>query len=172
MIDPLTNIELEMKNVLLDIVVANPLPSGYVYYNDVTVVNVDDECVATERGDYPTISIYLNPDEKILSGEQHAYFNEVYFNLVCSVSLNDPVDTPRFEINKKMNEMLADIKGAFSANHTLNCACATTELLRSRRVYNTNGDEFRAGDIIIDLKVKYMQSRLDPNKTCNASAIV
>ena len=164
--DLITNIELEMKNSFLQILSTTTTGGGYTYYNDVTVVNVDDECVATERGDYPTISIYLEPDEKVLSGEQLAFMNEIYFKLVCSVSLNDPVDTPRFEINQKMNELLSDIKANISDNYNLNCSCDLVEIIRSRRVYNDNGDEFRAGDLIIDLKVKYVQSRLNPNRKC------
>ena len=164
--DLLTNIELEMKNAMLDIQ-TSATSQGYTYYNDVTTVNLEDECIAVERGNYPTVSIYMEPEERQLGGYQRVYSNEAYFRLVCSVTLDTETDTPRFAINTKMNELLADIKKTISANYNLNCSCDLVELLNSRRVYNTNADEFRAGDLIVHLKVKYVQSRNNPDLKCN-----
>ena len=154
-----------MKEVLLDIRVDTPL-TNYTFYNTVDLVNIDDECVAVERGQYPTISIYLEPEERILKGQARAYDNEVYFKLVGSVSLDEETDTPKFEINTLMNTLLSDIKAVISSNYSLNCSCTVCSITRSRRVYNTNADEFRAGDLIVDLTVRYNQSRNNPNIKC------
>jgi len=165
-LDLLTKIEEQLALIMKDIKTTTTLPSGYIYYNDVTITNIEDECVATSAGNFPTVSVYQKPNENILSGTQHAYENEVFFELVGSVSLDDPVDTPRFAINKKMNELLSDIKAVLSNNNSLNCSCELVEVLNSTRKYNNDGDEFRAGDLIVNLRVSYTQSRLNPNTRC------
>lgn len=167
MVDLLTAIELEFKKVMLDIKKTTTTAGGYTYFNTVTVVNIDDECVAKDRGDFPTISIYLDPNENILSGDQQAFENETFFKLVCSVALDEPVGTPRFAINKKMNEMLSDLKAVLSGNTSLNCSCDLVSPLTSNRVYNNDGDMFRAGDLIVRARVNYTQSRNNPLLQCN-----
>ena len=167
--DPITNIELQLKEALLTIQSSTTLPGGYTYYNDVSVVNIDDECIAVERGDYPTFSIYLNPDEKVLSGRQRAYENELNIKLVGSVTLDNDmdIDAPRFEINKKLSELWTDLKALFSFNYNLNCSCDINEIISMRRVYSNNNDQFRVGDIEVVLRIKYNQSRINPNLKCN-----
>lgn len=166
--DLLTNIEKQLALIMKDIKKTTTLPSGYIYYNTVDITNIEDECVVADRGSFPTVSVYQEPNENILSGTQHAYENEVFFKLVGSVSNDNPVDTPRFAINKKMNELLADIKAVLSNNNDLNCSCELVEILNSNRKYNNDGDEFRAGDLIVNLRVSYTQSRLNPNTRCSA----
>jgi len=165
--DRLTSIELALKDVLLTIDSSVTNTQGYTYYNTVTVVNIDDECIADEYGSYPTIAIYLSPDEQIESGLQGAYRNTAYFNLKCTV-VNDPdVSNPRFQINQKMNEVLSDLKERLSSNYHLNETVDLVTIMSSRRQYLNGGDEFRAGDLIVSLKVQYTQMRLNPDRnTC------
>jgi len=165
--DRITHIETELQKALLTILSTTTLPGDYTYYNDVTVVNVDDEVIADERGDYPTVCIYLDPDEKIISGEQRAFRSKLTFKLVCSVANDDIVDSPRFEINQKMNEMLSDLKALFSHNYHINETVDITNMKTSRREYNTNGDSIRAGDLIVTIECIYTQSRINPNKNCS-----
>lgn len=164
--DRITTIETELKNILLEIQTSSPL-SEYTFYNDVNIINIDDECVVMDRGDYPSISIYLNPNEQVISSSQRAYRNKLSFELVCSVSLNDVDDTPRFAINQKMSELVSDIKAILFEKYNLNCVCDLVEVGNHRRVYNTRGDIFRAGDVIIPITVTYSQSRINPNLNIN-----
>jgi hypothetical protein len=165
--DLLTEIEVELANVLKLIQSTTTTPGGYTYYNDVTNTNLEDECIMIDRGDFPSIAIYQDPDEVVLSGEQAAYKNELKFKLVGSVSLDDiESDTPKFDINKKMNELLSDIKQVLSDNYNLNCTCDMVEITRSTRVYNIQADVFRAGDLIVYITVTYMQSRANVNNRC------
>jgi len=158
--DRITDIELQLKNVLLNIDEETPLPN-YTFYNTVTVVNIDDEALALDRGDYPTIAIYLDPNETVLSGEQRAFRNKLSFKIVGSVSNDEPIDMPRFEINQKMNELYSDIKAVLSDNYQLNNSCDRVDIKSSTRKYLNDG--LRAGDIEIIIDVYYSQSRLNPN---------
>jgi len=166
-VDRLTSIEQELANVVKDINKAVPSPSGYVYYNTVVNTNIDDEVIMVDRGGYPVINIIMDPDETVLSGHQSAYMNEVGFKLVCGVALDSEVEFPRNAINQKMNELLSDIKACISANYHLNETADLTSILRSTRTYKTGGDNYRAGDLIVSLKIQYSQSRLDPNRNCS-----
>lgn len=170
MADRLTEIEEALKSVM-ESINGSTLPSGYQYYNTVGVVNIDDDALASDIADFPTVAIYMGEDgETGLEGEQHAYRNEVAMRLVVGVE-NAPlsiVDTqlPRFEINKKMNTMLSDIKAALSNNYQLNGTCDLVTYVSSERDYTENGNALRAGDLIVDVNIIYTQSRLNPNENC------
>jgi len=164
--DMLTNIELELKNALLTI--GGTSIFGYDYYNNVTIVNVEDEAVAVEFGQYPTIAVYLSEREPIISQNSGAYNNRPQFKLVCDVALEqtEDIENPRFQINQKMNEMLSDIKAVIHINNTLNCACNEIMIVDSFRTYNTDGDMYRVGQLNVMLSVDYAQSKLNPNLSC------
>jgi uncharacterized protein YicC (UPF0701 family) len=89
------------------------------------------------------------------------------FKLECGVTVDGEEDAPKFAINQKMNELLSDIKACISANYHLNDTADLTTILRSKREYTTAGDSYRAGNLIVYLKVHYSQSRLDPNRQCS-----
>lgn len=156
--DRVTDIETQFKDVLLSI--GDTIPN-YTFYNDVTVVNIDDDALATDRGDFPTISIYLDPNEIVLNGEQRAFRNKLTFKLVGTVCNDEPIDMPKFEINKKMNELWSDLKAVLSHNYQLNNSCDRVDIKTLKRVYLNDG--LRAGNIEVSIDVYYSQSRLNPN---------
>jgi hypothetical protein len=162
-IDRLTDIELQMKNVLLEIQSTTTTPNGYTYFNDVTVVNMEDESLMLAYGDYPSINIYLDPEETVLSGEQNAYRSIAKYRLVGRVAVDDLTPQPRFAINEKMNTLLSDIKAVLSENFTLNCTCDRADIKRSLRIYNDDtGHNLRVGQLVVGVEVLYSQSRLNP----------
>ena len=164
--DRLTLIETELSNALLTIREDTPLPE-YTYYNTVELTNLEDECIILDRGNYPAISIYQDPDENTQKGLTQSYYNETSFRLECMVSLDDMhYDTPNFEINKKMNELLSDIKACLAYNSNLNCSCDSVEIYNSFRRKTTNGDERRVGNLVVRVRVKYYQSTKNPNLSC------
>lgn len=155
--DRLSTIEQAFKDVLLTIDQNTVNPSGYVYYNTVTVVNQGDETV----GNYPKINIYLDPEEVALSGEQNAYRNTAKFKLICKVIVDDSTPNPTFAINQQMNSLLSDIKYVLSANYQLNGECDRADIVKSSRVY----DELnvRLAQLVVYVDVLYSQSRLNPD---------
>lgn len=165
--DRLTAIETALKDVLLTIDSNTTTANGYTYYNTVNVVNIDDEAIADEYGDYPIITIYLEPNEIINAGNQSAFQNTAYFNIKCKVINDAGVENPRFQINQKLNTILSDIKEKLSANYHLNDTCDLVTILNSRRAYLPHDDEYHAGDLYIAIQVQYTQMRLNPNRnTC------
>lgn len=164
--DLLTSIEIELSNVFKQINEATPLPSGYEFYNTVDIVNIEDEAVAVEYGQYPLVEIYQDPDETQGSNYGRAYRNNVYFKIVCKVALEDEVENPQFRINQKQNEILSDIKAIISYNLSLNCKAQMVTILRSVRTKNIQGDVFRTGNLVVYLKVEYAQEQTNPNQPC------
>lgn len=168
--DLITNIEEQIQAKLLTIDSTTPLPRGYTFFKDVTVVNIEDEAVAQSIGDYPTVSVYLEPEETTKDGNFQSYNNTLHFKLVCSVALkadSSGAGVPRFLINKEMNQILSDIKALFADDPSINCSCGNSWVKRSVRVYTTNGNAFRVGDINIFLDVQYFQLKDDPTVRCN-----
>jgi len=164
--DRITVIETALRDMVLKIRNDTPTPKGYVYFNTVTVTNIDDEAIVEEYDQYPTISIYLDPDEEILSGQANSYENELNVKFVCSVSNETPIGIPKFEINKKMNTVISDLKAVISQDTTLGGVCDIINLIRSQRTYADDGDIMRAGDIEIYANVQYSQSRTRPDLSC------
>jgi len=161
--DRLTNIEEEFKNVLLEIDTATTLASGYRYLNKVTVVNLEDEGLILDEGDFPAINIYLDPDEKIINGDQQSYRSIVKFKLVCKVAVDQLEVNPRFAINTKMNTLLSDLKAVLSYKYQLNCTCDRADIKRSMRLYNADtNNNLRVGQLVLEVDVLYSQSRLNP----------
>lgn len=157
--DILTNIELQLTEVLKDIDNAVTTPAGYNYYNTVTVVNNTDDANATDFGLFPTVSVYQEPDEINKDELANAYFNKTSYVIEGNVALDNESDNPRFDINQKMNELLADIKTVLGTNPTLNCACDMTTITRSNRTYNNSGELFRVGQVRVYVTVQYKQLR-------------
>lgn len=169
-VDIITNIEEQIKAKLLTIDSTTTLPRGYKFFKDVTVVNIDDEAVAQSIGDYPTVSVYLEPEETIKDGNFQSYSNVDHFRLECSVGLKPESSgsgVPKFLINKEMNEILSDIKALFADDPSINCSCSNSHIKRGVRVYTTNGNAFRVGNINIFLDVGYYQLKDDPTVRCN-----
>jgi len=164
--DMLSNIEYQMAEVLKKIQIGQQAPSGYPYYNTVSIVNETDEASAIEYGKYPMVSIYLEPSENNNTEYTNAYLNVVQFKLDCKVALIDEVPNPRFAINEKMNTLLSDIKAVFGNYKTLNCSCDMSTILRSNRKYNIKNDLFRVGQLEVYIEVKYTQQLNNPNKRC------
>ena len=166
MMDMLTNIEEQLKNVLLLIDSSTTNTNGYQFYNTVTQVNIDDEAVAIDRGYYPTINVYLDSDDTVEYSDQYAYRNKAIYKLVGNVALLDEVEFPRFAIRQKMNELYSDIKAILRQYSTLNCSCDIVTIQRMYRTYNQSSDVFRAGQVNIIIAVEYYQSALNPNNKC------
>lgn len=161
--DRITMIEEGLADVLKTINTQTTLHGGYTFKNTVQAVNIDDEALVPE---FPSITIEMDGGERILSGEQHAFRNEVYYKLVCAVSLVEEEASPRRAINKMMNSLLDDVKATLSDNYHLNDSCDVVDILRSSRHYNKSGDVMRAGNLIIFIRITYSQSRLNPNRNC------
>lgn len=161
--DRITIIEQALADMMLLIQKQSITPAGYQFFNSVNIVNVDDEAVATSYGEYPLVSIYLEEGEDILSGQANAYENQLNFMFRCSVDNDSPIGIPRFEINKKMNTILSDIKAVVSLDPTVGGVCDLITLVSSYRVYATDGNAMRAGDIEINATVIYSQSRSRPD---------
>lgn len=163
--DRLTTIETALRDVLLTIDKTVTTANGYTYYNTVDVVNIDDEAMADEFGSYPMLTIYLNPDERINSGNQGAFMNTAYMDIKCKVINDANVTNPRFQINQKLNTILSDVKEKLSAEYHLNGTVDLVTILSSRRQYLNMGEEYRAGDLFISIKIDYTQRRLNPDQT-------
>ena len=162
--NPITKIEEELKAQLLTILSTNSLPSGYTYYNDITVVNIEDEAIILDRGDYPSINIYLQPRIYPRRSGSDCTEYTLEFVLKCKVAIDDDIaDTPQFEINSKLNDLLIDIEACIYSDRTINCSADTCDIIDARRVNTTNGDRFREANLEITLEIKY--SSLDNNPT-------
>jgi hypothetical protein len=159
MADRVSEIELELKTILEGID-GSTSTTGYTYYNDVKSVNIDDEVIADAD---PSIVIYQDPEEVILSGVSRAYQNLISITVQCKLALDTEVAYPKFAINTKMNEMLSDIKFAISNNYHLNGSCDMCEIISSSRSYTMTSDNYRAGDLLVKMEITYSQSRLNPN---------
>jgi len=164
--DLITNIETQMVECLKRIDVAVPAPSGYVYYNTVTIVNKTDEACALDFGEYPTIAVYMDTDENNEDAFANAFMNTIRFKIEGNVAITDESDNPRFDIRVKMNELLSDIKAIFGNYPTINCSCDNSHLTNSTRIYNVKNDEFRVGQLEVWVEVQYSQLRADPNYRC------
>lgn len=164
--DLLTEIEIELSNVMKQINKSTTLNSGYTFYNTVDIVNIEDEAVAVEYSQYPIVEIYLEPEENYGSNYGRAYRNSAYFKIVGKVALDQEVDNPKFEINRKMNELLSDIKAIITYNLSLNCKAQMVTLLRATRTKNIQHDVFRVGQLNVYLKVEYAQEQTNPNIPC------
>ncbi len=160
--DRLTEIEQALEAVFLGIREDTPTEYGHVYENTVTVVNIDDEAILDSVSDFPSVCVYLDGDEVILDGQANAYECELPFKFVCSV-VNDSVEgLPLFDINRKMNSVLSDVKALISLDNTIGGVCDMVTLTSSKRVYSEDGHAIRAGDIEIYANVRYSQSRSRP----------
>ena len=63
-----------------------------------------------------------------------------------------------------MNTLLSDLKAILTEYKNLNCLCDIVMIVKSRRVYNgTKNGALRVGQLIVDIDIKYSQSRLNPN---------
>lgn len=161
--DRLSQIELELKNVLLGIDSSVTTGNGYTYFNTVTIVNMEDEGLILAYGDYPAINIYQDPEVTVLSGDQKAYMSMAKYKLVCKVTVDDLTPQPRFAINEKMNTLLSDIMAVISGNYNLNGVCNRVDIKRSLRLYNDESqNNLRVGQLIVGLEILYGQSRLNP----------
>ncbi len=174
--DRLSLIEEELKNVILKID-GTLQPTGYTYYTSVDIVNVEDEgwidvqnyvteTSPTGLNSYPSINIYLDPREDTYDHTANVYANKDYFRLVGRVqndSMNIVPQNSKFDINRKMNELLSDVKFVIAQNNTLNDTVDRCNLVRSERKYTQDNKVYRTGDIIIYLEVKYTQSFSNPD---------
>lgn len=163
--DRITDITENLKAVLLSIDELTVTPTGYVFYNTVSKVNVDDEAVIRGLSDFPVIDIIMDDGgEVILSGQQLAYRNSIGFTLRCGVANTVKQGlSPRREANIKMNEILSDVKFALSYNPTLNNTCDIVHIKSSSREYVDGNSANRAGDLLINIEIEYSQSRLNPS---------
>jgi hypothetical protein len=162
--NPITTIEKELQRQLLTIRQANTLPSGYTYYNDVTLVNLDDESIILDRGDYPVVNIFLSP--VITPYRQGADCTQYTIDVLlkCKVSLEDESsDTPQYEINKKLNDLLIDIEACIYSDRTLNCSADTCDITSVKRVNTVNGDQMREADLHVSMSIKYISLDNNPN---------
>lgn len=169
--DRLTTIEQALASTMFEID-GSTLASGYTYYNDVTVVNIDDEALAVNKADFPAISIYMDEDgEENIEGTQDSYENSVGFRIVCGIEneLSDITSdvSPRRAINIKMNELLSDIKARLSVDNQLNYTAELVQYIRSEREYSEDGNALRAGDLVVYVEITYEQSRSNPNNNCS-----
>ena len=147
-------------------------PSGYIFYNTVATVNIEDEAVTQNTTGFPAISIMEGDGggEEILSGEQRAYRSEIFYELQCEV-VNDITNinattSPKNALKVKMNELLSDIKKAISDNPSLSDTCDLCSVIASKREYSDDGNVIRAGDLMVEISVIYSQSRINPNNNC------
>jgi len=164
--DRLTTIENELVNVLKDI--DGSLTDTYQYLTDVKTVDVIDEVLEIDGGGYPSILVDLDPNEIIGDGESKAYRNTRFFKLTCRVSNEDVTVNPRQAIKTKMNMLDQDIKYALSSNYHLNDSCDSAYIISSNRIYHNENSILRTGDLIMNIKVVYTQSRLNPSlNVCN-----
>ena len=165
--DMLSFIELNLKETLKRIDMSTPAPSGYPYYNTVTIVNYTDEASGIDYGKYPMLNVYLEPGEDTKRFTANSYINQDRFKIEGKVALLDESDNPRFDINVKMNELLSDIKAVLGNHPTLNCSCDDCFIINSSREYNGNkADVFRVGQLNVWVTVKYSQLQNNPNKRC------
>lgn len=180
--DRLSSIENELKNLILTID-GTTQPSGYQYYNDIDICNIEDEgwiasqnyvlSAGTGINSYPSVNIYLDPNEKITDHSANVYKNVAYMTLIGRVQNDDSYDittsasnipqNSKFMINKKMNELLSDIKHLFGVNFSLNGLCDRCKIVSSKRKYTQDNKVYRTGDIIINLEIEYTQSFSNPN---------
>jgi len=165
--DLVTIFEAELETVLMSIS-GQPLPSGYVYYNDVQAVNIVDEASASDHNNYPMINIKMvNPDEITEQDTNSSYMNTVKYRLEGLVSLEDMEDPkPKYAIREKMNTLLSDIKACLWNNYTLDCSCDMVTILNSSRVFNPSNDNSRVGQLVVNIAVSYSQRRDRPDRSC------
>ena len=163
--DRITDIEENLATVLYTIQQSYATPTGYIFYSSVGGVNVDDEAIIKGTQKFPIVDIEMNEDgETIVEGQQLAYRSEISYTLRCGVSNRSKSGkSPRREANKKMNEILSDVKYALSDNPTLNGSCDRVYMIGSTRYYNDGNSSNRAGDLLINIRIEYSQSRLNPS---------
>lgn len=177
--DRLTTVEQEIANSLLTID-GQLQTGGYQYYNNISIVNIEDEgLVATNTyitsgtqtsgfNPYPYVNIYLDPREDVIDLNANVYTNKAYFTLIGKVQNDNETDeaipqNSKFQINKKMNELLSDIKFNFGSNYQLNDTVERCRILNSERKYTLTNSVYRTGDLIVKVEVEYVQSIFNPN---------
>ncbi len=159
----LNQIEQGLTDTLLMIRKDTPSSYGYLYLNDITLVNCMDESLALAYTDYPYIN-FFQTDEQILGGEQRAYRSIAKYRLECRVAVDDLTPQPRFAINAQMNDMLDDLKAVLSDNYHLQCNVDRADIKYSRRIYNDeSGHNLRVGQLQVDIDILYSQSRQKPD---------
>lgn len=170
--DRRTAIDVALANVMQSID-GSTTPSGYIFYNTVETVNIEDEAVTLNTTGFPAITIMEGDGggEEILEGVQNAYRNEIFYELQCQV-VNDIADvnattSPKNALKRKMNQLLSDIKKAISDNPSISDTCDLCSVIASKREYDTaDGNIIRAGDLIVEMSVIYSQSRTNPDNNC------
>jgi len=164
--DRITQIENELTNVLKTI--DGSAQATYQYLTSVKSVDVEDEVLDIAMGGYPAILVDMNPNEVIGKGESKAYRNTIFFTLTCRVSNTDIRVSPKQSIKIEMNKLNQDIKYVLSDNYHLNDSVDMVTIVTTLRQFNKSNDILRTGDLIVNIKVDYTQSRLNPqNNVCN-----
>jgi hypothetical protein len=162
--DRLTQIEANLATQILKID-KTLQPGGYTYYNNVILVNEEDETIAVAEDAYPVVNIYMDPEEIVLSGVSRAFQNKAKFKLTCKVENDVDTSNPKFTINKKMSEIVSDLKQVLSLEQaTLGRSVDNVAIKKIIRKYNTgSNDNFRTGDVDVLIEVTYSQSRTNPD---------
>ena len=162
--DRLTQIEADLASQIIGIDKSTQ-SSGYVYYNDVTTVNQEDESIPDIEDAYPFINIYMEPEVEVMKGLSRAFQSVAKFKLVCCVENDDEFDNARFTINRKMNEIYSDLEYNLSQqNATLGRTVDNIRIGGMQRQYNEgSNDPWRTANAVVIIYVTYSQSRMNPN---------
>ena len=164
MSNPITDIERALKERLLTIDSSTTLAGGYTYYNTVTVVNVEDESVIMDRGDYPSINIYQQPEILPESLGNKCTEYTMRFRLLCKCAIdNDTEDTPNFAINSALNDMLLDIEGCLYDDSSIKCTVDNSKIISASRIPSVKGDKFRVADLEVYIEAVYSSMDNNPN---------
>ena len=133
------------------------------YYLDWATVNEPD----VVKQDFPSAEIIL--ESEICLDEQStawnmAYNQEATFNIRVRVTLENEEEVPLYEINKRLNLALDDLKRLFGINYTLTDSCETIMYNGAQRIVGLENDIFRPAYLETKWIVRYTQVRTDPSR--------
>lgn len=146
-------------------------PNGYKYHTSSGQINIEDETtsdgVSRSLEEYDHIDYLIEQED----GEENDEWGEganVYTNItryIITARVKNIVDspTPKKDIKEKCDDVLSDLKYAFSQNVTLDGNAEYFHYSGSRRAYGASGDEIRTADLLCSFTLKYGQEFNNPD---------
>lgn len=146
----------------------------YKFYTTCGQVNMRDDTLATVGNkitDKVNFDIEVGNEEmyESQSGANCQRFR-VAFDIICSPKC-DEIGITKNIINKKMNDVLSDLKYIFNKNETLDNTCYYFQYQSSRREYTQHNDMINGGKIIATFVADYGSFFTNPDIITNNNFI-
>jgi hypothetical protein len=150
----------QIENSLAEAISSIKQSNGY--YNDWGSINEPD----VAKQDFPSAEIILESEEcldETTGAWSQSYNQEATFLIQVRACNDNEEDIPVYEINKKLNSALEDLKKLFGTFYTISGNCELIMYRGSLRMQDPNNDIFRPSYLHTRWLIKYTQDRKNPS---------